>query len=90
MYTLSTHPYGCRVIQRILEHCNPEQTGPILEELHSNTEQLLQAQYGIYVIQHVLERVDPVRLLLITYLIDTGCDIFILGSPFKAEKIFLN
>ena len=92
MYTLSTHPYGCRVIQRILEHCNPEQTGPILEELHSNTEQLLQDQYGNYVIQHVLERGDPVRLLLITYLIDTGCDmqIFILCSPFKAEKIFLN
>ena len=60
VYSLSTHPYGCRVIQRILEHCNPEQTGPILEELHSNTEQLLQDQYGNYVIQHVLERGDPV------------------------------
>ena len=62
VYSLSTHPYGCRVIQRILEHCNPEQTGPILEELHSNTEQLLQDQYGNYVIQHVLERGDPVSL----------------------------
>ena len=62
MYSLSTHPYGCRVIQRILEHCNPEQTGPILEELHSNTEQLLQDQYGNYVIQHVLERGDQVSV----------------------------
>ena len=62
VYSLSTHPYGCRVIQRILEHCNPEQTGPILEELHSNTEQLLQDQYGNYVIQHVLERGDPVSI----------------------------
>lgn len=51
---LSTHPYGCRVIQRILEHCTAEQTAPILAELHSNTENLIQDQYGNYVIQHVL------------------------------------
>ena len=61
MFTLSTHPYGCRVIQRILEHCTPEQTTPILDELHSSTEQLLQDQYGNYVIQHVLEHGKPVR-----------------------------
>lgn len=54
MFSLSTHPYGCRVIQRILEHCLPEQTASILEELHQNTEQLIQDQYGNYVIQHVL------------------------------------
>lgn len=54
VYTLSTHPYGCRVIQRILEHCTPEQTSSILNELHSHTEQLIQDQFGNYVIQHVL------------------------------------
>lgn len=59
MFALSTHPYGCRVIQRILEHCTPEQTAPILEELHSHTEQLVQDQYGNYVIQHVLEHGRP-------------------------------
>lgn len=57
--TLSTHPYGCRVIQRILEHCNPEQTSCILQELHQNTEQLVQDQYGNYVVQHVLEHGRP-------------------------------
>lgn len=55
MFALSTHPYGCRVIQRILEHCTADQTSPILEELHQHTEQLVQDQYGNYVIQHVLE-----------------------------------
>ena len=55
VYSLSTHPYGCRVIQRILEHCTSEQTTSILQELHDSTEQLLQDQYGNYVIQHVLE-----------------------------------
>ena len=59
VYHLSTHPYGCRVIQRILEHCIQEQTAPILEELHKNTERLVQDQYGNYVIQHVLEHGNP-------------------------------
>ena len=59
VYALSTHPYGCRVIQRILEHCMPEQTCPILDELHQHTERLVQDQYGNYVIQHVLEHGTP-------------------------------
>lgn len=45
VFALSTHPYGCRVIQRILEHCLPEQTLPILEELHQHTEQLVQVMH---------------------------------------------
>ena len=60
VFSLSTHPYGCRVIQRILEHCTAEQTTPVLEELHTNVESLLQDQYGNYVIQHVLEHGNPV------------------------------
>ncbi|XP_066242343.1 pumilio homolog 2 isoform X8 [Saccopteryx leptura] len=59
VFVLSTHPYGCRVIQRILEHCTAEQTLPVLEELHQHTEQLVQDQYGNYVIQHVLEHGRP-------------------------------
>ncbi len=59
VFALSTHPYGCRVIQRILEHCNGDQTTSILEELHQNTEQLVQDQYGNYVVQHVLEHGRP-------------------------------
>jgi pumilio RNA-binding family len=35
-----------------------EQKQPILEELHRNTEKLVQDQYGNYVIQHVLEHGD--------------------------------
>ena len=59
MYNLSTHPYGCRVIQRILEHCTTEQTNGVLAELHEQTERLVQDQYGNYVIQHVLEHGRP-------------------------------
>lgn len=59
VYNLSTHPYGCRVIQRILEHCTTEQTNGVLAELHEQTERLVQDQYGNYVIQHVLEHGRP-------------------------------
>jgi len=55
VFNLSTHPYGCRIIQRILEHCLPEQTTGLLEEMHEHTERLLHDQYGNYVVQHVLE-----------------------------------
>lgn len=67
---LSTHAYGCRVVQRVLEHCTEEQYKPIMEvsntalhriqrffqEIHKNHEMLIQDQYGNYVIQHILNR----------------------------------
>lgn len=56
---LAMHPYGCRVIQRILEHCNADQVSSILDELHQQTEHLVHDQYGNYVIQHVLEHGQP-------------------------------
>merc|ERR1712137_250814 len=51
---LSTHPYGCRVIQRLLENCNADQKEPILQEITQNLMQLVKDQYGNYVVQHVL------------------------------------
>jgi len=56
---LAMHPYGCRVIQRILEHCSTEQVSGILSELHQQMEHLVHDQYGNYVIQHVLEHGQP-------------------------------
>mmetsp|Transcript_1950 Transcript_1950/g.2660 ORF Transcript_1950/g.2660 Transcript_1950/m.2660 type:complete len:1160 (+) Transcript_1950:323-3802(+) len=51
---LSTHAYGCRVIQRILEHCVNPQKLVILREIESSFPRLVQDQYGNYVIQHIL------------------------------------
>lgn len=53
--TLSCHPYGCRVLQRILEHCDDDKRNPILDEIKTCHERLLDDQYGNYVIQHVLQ-----------------------------------
>lgn len=46
VHALATHPYGCRVLQRIFENCLPSQTDPLLEELHLYTQTLIQDQYG--------------------------------------------
>jgi pumilio RNA-binding family len=46
VFQLSAHPYGCRVIQRILENCRESQTRPILDILYNELENLVQDQYG--------------------------------------------
>lgn len=53
------HAYGCRVIQRILEHCIDDQKEVILEEIKDSFSVLIQDQYGNYVIQHVLKHGRP-------------------------------
>ncbi|KAJ6845920.1 pumilio-like protein 1-like [Iris pallida] len=57
---LSTHPYGCRVIQRVLEHCDDPKTQQIMmDEILLSVCMLAQDQYGNYVVQHVLEHGKP-------------------------------
>jgi pumilio RNA-binding family len=51
---LSTHAYGCRVIQRVLEHCSPSQVRPIVDEIIARSRELVKDQYGNYVVQHVI------------------------------------
>lgn len=51
----AVHSYGCRVIQRMLEHCNEADRESILAELHVCSASLIPDQFGNYVIQHVIE-----------------------------------
>ncbi|KAE8676404.1 Pumilio-like protein 3 [Hibiscus syriacus] len=58
--TFSAHPYGCRVIQRILEHCkDPKTQNKVMDEILGSVSMLAQDQYGNYVVQHVLEHGKP-------------------------------
>ncbi|KAA1471147.1 ARM repeat-containing protein [Dentipellis sp. KUC8613] len=59
VFELSTHPYGCRVLQRCFEHLGEEQVRPLLDELHKYAINLMQDQFGNYVIQFVLEHGQP-------------------------------
>ena len=56
---LASHQYGCRVIQRVLEHGTEADKASILLELHNSAKVLVTDQYGNYVIQHVLEKGSP-------------------------------
>lgn len=49
------HRFGCRVLQRLLEHCTALQVEPLVEELLQNASALSRHVYGHYVVQHVLE-----------------------------------
>lgn len=52
---LSQHCFGCRVVERLLEHCPEELTAPLIEAVVHNTIPLCRNGYGNYVVQHVLE-----------------------------------
>ncbi|KAL0581724.1 mRNA binding protein puf3 [Marasmius crinis-equi] len=56
---LATNSYGCRVLQRCLEHLPQEMVAPLLEELHRRAVQLMTDQYGNYVIQFIIEHGNP-------------------------------
>lgn len=55
----SVKSYGCRVIQRILEHCSPTQIRPIVSEIVVDCRVLMKDQFGNYVVQHVIGHGDP-------------------------------
>ncbi|KAI2642585.1 ARM repeat-containing protein [Xylaria nigripes] len=52
--TLAVHGYVCRVIQRILENCEPSERESLMAEIHPCAAKLMTDQYGNYVIQHVI------------------------------------
>ncbi|KAF8628339.1 hypothetical protein AX15_003881 [Amanita polypyramis BW_CC] len=65
VYDLATHPYGCRVLQRCLEHLPEEHTRPLLDELHNYTNTLMQDQFGNYVVQFIIEHGKPHDKILV-------------------------
>ncbi|PSC74804.1 hypothetical protein C2E20_2398 [Micractinium conductrix] len=54
---LSTHTFGCRLVQRVLEHCSiPELRERVIAEVLGNALQLSHDQYGNYVVQHLVTK----------------------------------
>ncbi|PPR08084.1 hypothetical protein CVT24_010545 [Panaeolus cyanescens] len=53
--TLAKHPYGCRVLQRCLEHLSVKHSQDILDAVHTNVVELMEDQYGNYVIQFIIQ-----------------------------------
>jgi len=53
------HPFGCRVLQRLIEHFPPEWMEPPLREILQEVSSLCHHAYGNFVIQHMLEHCEP-------------------------------
>lgn len=49
------HRFGCRIIERLLEHCSEEQMAVMVNELLAEGAMLSTHIYGYYVMQHLLE-----------------------------------
>ncbi|KAJ8602810.1 hypothetical protein CTAYLR_002583 [Chrysophaeum taylorii] len=54
--SLAMHAYGCRVLQRVLEHCSHAESSAILDELRDGElRQLIEDSYANYVVQHAIQ-----------------------------------
>ena len=51
---MARHPYGCRVVQRVLEHCDKSIVSSALDELIAQATALTSDQYANYVVQHII------------------------------------
>ncbi|KAF7309343.1 PUM-HD domain-containing protein [Mycena indigotica] len=59
-HELASHPFGCRVLQQCLRHLPEPYTRPLLDELlKGHTANLMQDQFGNYVVQSILENGLP-------------------------------
>merc|ERR1719343_1241212 len=56
---MTENVYGCRVVQRLLEHCAASQLSRVLQEILSKVKQLAVNNFGNYVVQHILEHGRP-------------------------------
>merc|ERR1719265_331705 len=66
------HRFGCRVVERLLEHCQPDVTAPIVAAVVSDIDTLAKHPFANYVVQHILEYVPAHRLQVVNALIQVG------------------
>jgi len=60
---VARHQYGCRVLERLIEHCTEGSLGALVERYVASVDELCRHQYGNFVIQHLLEHgSDELRL----------------------------
>ena len=62
---LARHRYGCRIMQRLLEHVRHEQMGSMVDTLLKEAHQLARHQYGNFVMQRVLTHGTPAQQRLL-------------------------
>lgn len=66
------HRFGCRVVERLLEHCESEATLPIVASVVAEIDVLARHPFANYVIQHIMEYVPAHRHSVVLALIRVG------------------
>jgi hypothetical protein len=69
---VARHRFGCRVMERLLEHCEAALTVPIVEAVAAEIDSLSRHPFANYVIQHILEYVPAHRHKVVEALIHVG------------------
>jgi len=67
---LARHRYGCRILQRLLEQCRPEQMEPVTNSLLKEALQLVRHQYGNFVMQRILSHGTPAQQHLLCQVLE--------------------
>jgi hypothetical protein len=58
---IAKHRFGCRILERLLEHCPAQQTRILVEDVTEHAYALCSHPFGNYVVQHVLEYGAPAQ-----------------------------
>jgi len=52
---VARHQFGCRVLERLIEHCTEKEMGRLNDSFVESAEPLCRHQYGNFVVQHLIE-----------------------------------
>eukprot|EP01133_Synstelium_polycarpum_P000239 gene239-290_t len=66
---ISTHKVGCTVVNRCLDFASPQQLTSLVQRITDNSLQLVQDQFGNYVVQHILQTNKAYASMLIPSLV---------------------
>jgi pumilio RNA-binding family len=69
---VACHRFGCRIVERLLEHCSAELTAPIVTAVVADIDSLSMHPFANYVVQHILEHVPAHRSSVVHALIHVG------------------
>eukprot|EP00443_Scrippsiella_acuminata_P002722 CAMPEP_0115237786 /NCGR_PEP_ID=MMETSP0270-20121206/36541_1 /TAXON_ID=71861 /ORGANISM="Scrippsiella trochoidea, Strain CCMP3099" /LENGTH=542 /DNA_ID=CAMNT_0002652681 /DNA_START=76 /DNA_END=1704 /DNA_ORIENTATION=- len=60
-WEVARHSFGCRVLERLIEHCKEDQMRGLIDRLVGSAEELCRHKFGNFVIQHLLEHGEEHR-----------------------------
>lgn len=58
---VAKHRFGCRVLERLIEHAKPEQISGLIAMALNKSEMLSRHPYGNFIVQHLFEHVPECR-----------------------------